>query len=203
MKYKLVFIDDNMKDGTNDAFVRAIGKKLSDAELAVFMDPEEGLRFIMDNLNSQMIVFIDCKFDGFAKQGTDLLKEIRKQTSLLYIVMMSANNLKQIEGIDISAMINADFIWFYDRNNGSVDGACALIQQITQYWSSRFDCVLERWLVRHPEDKDKIAFRQVSGESYTWGQILTELRLQTKIGRLFEQMINQFYIYQLNGKADE
>lgn len=180
-----------------------LGKNYLTLSWQFFTDPNEGLKFIMDNLSSQMIAFIDCKFDEFAKQGTDLLKEIREKTSLLCIVMMSANNLRQIEGIDISAMINEDFIWFYDRNNGSVDEACALIQQITQYWSSRFDCVLERWLVRHPEDKDKIAFRQVSGESYTWEQILTELRLQTKIGRLFEQMINQFYIYQLNGEADE
>lgn len=203
MSFKLVFIDDNMKDGTSDAFVRAIGKKIPDAEISVFTDPDNGLKFILDNLNSQLIAFVDCKFDGYPRQGIDILKEIRKKTSLLYIVMMSANNLKQIDGIDIATMINEDFIWFYDRNNGSVEDACSLIHRITQYWSSRFDCVLERWLVRHPEDMQKIAFKQVSGESYTWKQILSELRLQTKVGRLFEQMINEFYIYQLNGKANE
>lgn len=193
MKFKLVFIDDNMKDGTNDAFVRAIGKKLSDAELAVFTDPDEGLMFIMEHLNSQMIAFIDCKFDGFAKQGTDLLKDIRKKTSLLYIVMMSANNLKQIEGIDIAAMINEDFIWFYDRNNGSVDGACTLIQQITQYWSSRFDCVLERWLVRHPDDKDKVVYSR-NKTDYSWGQLLNEVRMQTEVGKDFARIMNQYCI---------
>lgn len=193
MKYKLVFIDDNMKDGTNDAFVRAIGKKLSDAELAVFTDPDEGLKFIMEHLNSQMIAFIDCKFDGFAKQGTDLLKDIRKKTSLLYIVMMSANNLKQIEGIDIAAMINEDFIWFYDRNNGSVEGACTLIQQITQYWSSRFDCVLERWLVRHPDDKDKVVYSR-NKTDYSWGQLLNEVRMQTEVGKDFARIMNQYCI---------
>lgn len=193
MKFKLVFIDDNMKDGTNDAFVRAIGKKLSDAELAVFTDPDEGLKFIMEHLNSQMIAFIDCKFDGFAKQGTDLLKDIRKKTSLLYIVMMSANNLKQIEGIDIAAMINEDFIWFYDRNNGSVDGACTLIQQITQYWSSRFDCVLERWLVRHPDDKDKVVYSR-NKTDYSWGQLLNEVRMQTEVGKDFARIMNQYCI---------
>ena len=193
MKYKLVFIDDHMQEGTNDAFVRAIGKKLSDAELAVFTDPNEGLKFIMDNLSSQMIAFIDCKFDGFAKQGTDLLKEIRKQTSLLYIVMMSANNLKQIEGIDISAMINEDFIWFYDRNNGSNEEACALIQRITQYWSSRFDCVLERWLVRHPEDKAKIVYSR-NRKAYSWEQLLKEVRLQTEVGKDFARIMNQYCI---------
>lgn len=202
MSFKLVFIDDNMKDGPLDAFVRAIGKKIPEAVVSVFMDPDDGLKFIMDNLNSQLIAFIDCKFDGYTRQGIDILKEIRKKTSLLYIVMMSANNLKQIEGIDIATMINEDFIWFYDRNNGSVEDACCLIRHITQYWSSRFDCVLERWLIRHPEDMQKIAFTQVSGESYTWGQILSELRLQTEVGRLFEQMINEFYIYQLNDKAN-
>lgn len=203
MSFRLVFIDDSFTSGTSYPFVRAIGKKIPEAELFVFTDPEQGLSFILDNLDSQLIAFIDCDFSGYGNKGIVLLKEIRKTTSLLYIVMMSAYNLRQIEGLDIAAMINEDFIWFYDKNNGSVDVACSLIQRITQYWSSRFDCVLERWLVRHPEDKDKIAFRQVSGESYTWGQILTELRLQTKIGRLFEQMINQFYIYQLNGEADE
>ena len=192
MKYNLVFIDDNMKDGVNDAFVRAIGKMLSDAELTVFTDPDDGLKFIMDNLNSQMIAFIDCKFDGFAKQGTDLLKEIRKKTSLLYIVMMSANNLKQIEGIDIAAMINEDFIWFYDRNNGSVE-ACTLIQQITQYWSTRFDCVLERWLVRHPDDKDKVVYSR-NKTDYSWGQLLNEVRLQTEVGKDFARIMNQYCI---------
>lgn len=203
MSFKLVFIDDNMRDGISDAFVRAIGKKIPEAVVSVFTNPDDGLKFIMANMNSQLIAFIDCKFDGYVRQGIDILKEIRKKTSLLYIVMMSANNLKQIEGADIVSMINEDFIWFYDRNNGSVEDACSLIQHITRYWSSRFDCVLERWLLRHPEDLQKIAFTQVSGESYTWKQILSELRLQTEVGRLFEQMINEFYIYQLNNKKNE
>ena len=203
MSFKLVFIEDNMRDGFSEAFVRAIGKKIPEAVVSVFTNPDDGLKFIMANMNSQLIAFIDCKFDGYVRQGIDILKEIRKKTSLLYIVMMSANNLKQIEGADIVSMINEDFIWFYDRNNGSVEDACSLIQHITQYWSSRFDCVLERWLLRHPEDLQKIAFTQVSGESYTWEQILSELRLQTEVGRLFEQMINEFYIYQLNNKKNE
>lgn len=203
MSFKLVFIDDNMKDGVSDAFVRAIGKKIPEAVVSVFTNPDNGLKFIMANMNSQLIAFIDCKFDGYVRQGIDILKEIRKKTSLLYIVMMSANNLKQIEVADIVSMINEDFIWFYDRNNGSVEDACSLIQHITQYWSSRFDCVLERWLLRHPEDLQKIAFTQVSGESYTWDQILSELRLQTEVGCLFEKMINEFYIYQLNNKKNE
>lgn len=198
MNYNLVFIDDNMREGLDNPFVRSIGKFKEDATLSVFIDPQEGLDFVLNNLNSRMIVFLDCKFDGYGLQGINVLKKIREQTSLLYIVMMSANAISQIAGLDIIEMINEDFIWFFDRNNGTVKDACDLIDRIKTLWTTRFDCVLEQWLIRHPEDNDKEAFSEAStGRTYTWADILEELRLQTTVGKSFEQMLNEYYIYQL------
>ncbi len=199
MNYNLVFIDDNMREGLDNPFVRSIGKFKEDATLSVFIDPQEGLNFVLNNLNSRMIVFLDCKFDGYGLQGINVLKKIREQTSLLYIVMMSANAISQIAGLDIIEMINEDFIWFFDRNNGTVKDACDLIDRIKNLWTTRFDCVLEQWLIRHPEDNDKEAFSEAStGRTYTWADILEELRLQTSVGKSFEQKLNEYYIYQLN-----
>lgn len=200
MNYRVVFIDDNMKKGINEPFVRAIHKLRPMAEISVFEDPEEGLSYVLNNLDSKMIAFVDCRFDGYGLQGINLLKQIREKTSLLYIVMMSANNLKQIADIDLVEMINQDFIWFFDRNNGTVKDACLLIDKISTYWDSRFDCVLEDWLIKHQTDKDKIALTK-ERRSYTWGQLLEEVRLQTDIGRDFERVMNQFYIYQLITKG--
>jgi hypothetical protein len=199
MNYNLVFIDDNMREGLDNPFIRSIGKFKEDATLSVFIDPQEGLDFVLNNLNSRMIVFLDCKFDGYGLQGINVLKKIREQTSLLYIVMMSANAISQIAGLDIIEMINEDFIWFFDRNNGTVKDACDLIDRIKTLWATRFDCVLEQWLIRHPEDNDKEAFSEAStGRTYTWADILEELRLQTSVGKSFEQKLNEYYIYQLN-----
>ena len=199
MNYNLVFIDDNMREGLDNPFVRSIGKFKEDSTLSVFIDPQEGLNFVLNNLNSRMIVFLDCKFDGYGLQGINVLKKIREQTSLLYIVMMSANAISQIAGLDIIEMINEDFIWFFDRNNGTVKDACDLIDRIKNLWTTRFDCVLEQWLIRHPEDNDKEAFSEAStGRTYTWADILEELRLQTSVGKSFEQKLNEYYIYQLN-----
>lgn len=199
MNYNLVFIDDNMREGLDNPFVRSIGKFKEDATLSVFIDPQEGLDFVLNNLNGRMIVFLDCKFDGYGLQGINVLKKIREQTSLLYIVMMSANAISQIAGLDIIEMINEDFIWFFDRNNGTVKDACDLIDRIKTLWTTRFDCVLEQWLIRHPEDNDKEAFSEAStGRTYTWADILEELRLQTSVGKSFEQKLNEYYIYQLN-----
>lgn len=195
MNYNLVFIDDNMREGLDNPFVRSIGKFKEDATLSVFIDPQEGLDFVLNNLNSRMIVFLDCKFDGYGLQGINVLKKIREQTSLLYIVMMSANAISQIAGLDIIEMINEDFIWFFDRNNGTVKDACDLIDRIKTLWTTRFDCVLEEWILRHPEDANKYAYRELDGKSYTWAEMLSELRHQTAMGKVFEGMVNNYYIY--------
>jgi len=199
MNYKLVFIDDNMREGNDFPFVRSIGKFKKEADISVFTDPQKGLNFVLENLNSRMIVFVDCKFDGYGLQGINILKQIREQTSLLYIVMMSANAISQIAGLDIIEMINEDYIWFFDRNNGTVTDACNLIDKICKLWTTRFDCVLEQWLIRHPEDNSKEAFSEAStGKTYTWEDVLVELRKQTSVGKSFEQKLNEYYIYQLN-----
>lgn len=193
MSYKVVFIDDNMKKGLREPFVLSIMKLRPEIEASVFVNPEEGLNYVFENMNSRMIVFVDCRFDGYGLQGINLLKQIREKTSLLYIVMMSANNLSQIAGVDLVEMINQDYIWFLDRNNSTVQDACALIDTIAALWDSRFDCVLEQWLIRHQEDKDKVVYSR-NKNVYTWGQLLNEVRTQTAVGKDFERVMNQYCI---------
>lgn len=193
MSFKVVFIDDNLKKGLREPFVNSIKKLRPEIEPSVFINPEAGLSFVLENLNSRMIVFVDCRFDGYGLQGINLLKQIREKTSLLYIVMMSANNLSQIAGVDVVEMINQDYIWFLDRNNSTVQDACKLIDDISALWDSRFDCVLEHWLIRHQEDKDKVVYNK-NNKVYTWGQLLDEVRKQTEVGKDFERVMNQYCI---------
>lgn len=147
-----------------------------------------------------MIVFIDWNFSGYKKKGIDLLKEIRKKTSLLYIVMMSANQLRTDIPLDsIVEMMNEENFFYLDRSNDDFESVVAIINKIRTQWSTKFDCVLEQWLIRHPEDNYKEAYSETStGKTYTWENILVELRKQTPIGKAFEQKLNEYYIDQLN-----
>jgi hypothetical protein len=80
-----------------------------------------------------------------------------------------------------------------------IGSVVAIIDKIRAQWSTKFDCVLEQWLIRHPEDNSKEAFSEAStGKTYTWEDILVELRKQTPVGKSFEQKLNEYYIYQLN-----
>jgi hypothetical protein len=198
MDFKIVFIDDNLSE--DEPLVQNIRKHYKDADYKhIFQDPDKGLEYVLANLNSKMIVFIDWNFSGYRKKGIDILKEIRKRTSLLYIVMMSANQLRTDIPLDsIIEMMNEENFFYLDRSNDDFNSVTAIIDKIRANWNTKFDCVLEQWLIRHPEDNNKEAYSEAStGKTYTWADILSELRLQSSIGKSFEQKLNEYYIYQL------
>lgn len=201
MDFKIVFIDDNLSE--EEPFVQNIRKHYKDADYKhVFQNPDKGLEYVLDNLNNKMIVFIDWNFSGHRKKGIDLLKEIRKKTSLLYIVMMSANQLGTDIPLDsIIEMMNEENFFYLDRSNDDFNSVTAIIDKIRANWNTKFDCVLEQWLIRHPEDNNKEAYSEAStGKTYTWADILSELRLQSSIGKSFEQELNEYYILLLSDK---
>ena len=184
MDFKIVFIDDNLKE--TEPLVQDIRKHYKDADYKhVFTEPDKGLQYVLDNLDNKMIVFIDWNFSSHKKKGIDLLKEIREKTSLLYIV----------------EMMNEENFFYLDRSSEDFDfkSVRSIIDKIRANWETKFDCVLEQWLIRHPEDNEREAFTEADkGKKYSWSDILSELRRQSAIGKSFEQKLNEFYIYQIN-----
>ncbi len=193
-KFHIIIVDDTM--GEKDPFV--VELKLNyqkEAIISYFTKVEDALTFVDEHMSERMVIIMDCRF-GSVWQGIDAVKEIRNKTSLVYVIMMSANNVNQLSSQDIMSLINMESIFFI--KNTDIAGAIAKIETIRKLWNVRFDCVLEQWLIRHPEDNDKEAFSEAStGKMYTWADILVELRLQTTVGKSFEQMLNEYYIYQL------
>lgn len=196
-KFHIIIVDDTM--GEKDPFV--VNMKLDyadDAEVSYFENVESAMSFVDDHMSERMIIFMDCKF-GSVWQGIDAVTNLRKKTALIYVVMMSANPMNQLKSEDLITLINTENIFFV--KNTDEDGAKEKIEKIRSIWISRFDCILERWLTRHPEDADKEAYSTL-GKRYTWKDILSELRMQTTAGKAMEQMVNQFYLYKYAEKKE-
>lgn len=195
-KFLIVFIDDNFSE--TSPLVQTLDVVFPEADVHnIFQNPDEGVEFVLNNLEKRMIVFIDWNYSGTSKKGISLLKTIRKKTSLLYVIMMSANQVRlnsQMQNADIVEMMNEENFYYFDSSTKDNSDAVELVQTIIDKWESRFDCVLEQWLIRHPDDKYKVVMRQ-EGTDYTWDDILKEVRMQTKIGRDFERKANQSTIY--------
>lgn len=189
-KFYIIIVDDTM--GKMDPFI--INMEINyaaDAVITYFDNVEDAMTFMDDHMSERMIIFMDCKF-GSVWQGIDAVIDIRKKTALIYVVMMSANPMNQLKSDDLIKLINTENIFFI--KNTDEDGAKEKIEKIRSIWKSRFDCILERWLIRHPEIADKEAYSTVE-KKYTWKDILSELRMQTQAGKAMEQMVNQFYLY--------
>ncbi len=198
MNFEIVIIDDNMK--SSDPFVRRLEKVFQDARVILFSDVQKSLDYIFDNLSKKLIVFLDCKFDT-GLQGIEGLKRIREKTSLLYIVMMSANSPLQQPVNDVIEMINNKGIYFI--NNADMRKAEEIVERIKYNWNTDFDCVLEQWILQHEEEADK-TFVCKGKESYTLRKILDEVRRQTGFGKDIERIMYKSTIQSLlDSKLDD
>ena len=192
--FSIIFIDDNFNEMST--LVQTMSVEFPQADVShVFNDPEKGVEYILGNLDKPMIVFVDWNYKGTSKKGLSVLRSIREKTSLLYVIMMSANQIIQnrIKNAEIIEMMNAENFYFYDSSTDDAD-AVSLVKIILGKMKSKFDCVLEQWLIRHPEDKHKVVIRQ-NGVNYTWNDVLREVRMQTEFGMDFERRANQSSIY--------
>ena len=194
-KFHIIVVDDTM--GEKDPFI--VELKLDyqkTANVSYFTKVDDAMTFVDEHMSERMIIIMDCRF-GSVWQGVDAVMKLREKTSLVYVIMISANNVNQLSSNDIMSLINTDNIYFI--KNTDIAGAKEKIDKIQSLWKVRFDCVLEQWLIRHPEDNNKEAFSEAStGKTYTWEDILVELRKQTPVGKSFEQKLNEYYIYHLN-----
>ena len=202
--FLIVFIDDNFTEMS--PLVQTLDIEFPRADVShVYQEPEKGVEFVLNNLDKRMIVFIDWNYRGTSVKGIKHLRTIRERTSLLYIIMMSANQVQQnlqVKNSDIVEMMNEENFYYFDSSINDNQDAVQLVKTIIGKWESRFDCVLEQWLIRHHEDKKKLAMRQ-DGIDYTWEDILKQVRMQTKIGREFERRANQSTIYRyISHEAD-
>lgn len=194
-KFHIIVVDDTM--GEKDPFIVELRLDYQKtADVSYFTKVDDAMTFVDEHMSERMIIIMDCRF-GSVWQGVDAVMKLREKTSLVYVIMISANNVNQLSSNDIMSLINTDNIYFI--KNTDIAGAKEKIDKIQSLWKVRFDCVLEQWLIRHPEDNSKEAFSEVStGKTYTWEDILVELRKQTPVGKSFEQKLNEYYIYQLN-----
>lgn len=185
-EFYIIIVDDNMKP--TDAFIMWMKKKVLNAEVVSFRTVEEALSFIFEHLEEKMIIFLDCKFN-MGLQGVDGLMKIREKTSLVSVVMMSANSLNQMENKELEAMINSDKLYFI--KNGDLKKAEKLVAEIQKKWVSELDCVLEQWVKNHNSEVRSKPYMVTSEGVLSLNDVLVRIRMRTSLGLKLEKQILQ------------
>ena len=185
-EFYIIIVDDNMKP--TDAFIMWMKKKVLNAEVVSFRTVEEALSFIFEHLEEKMIIFLDCKFN-MGLQGVDGLMKIREKTSLVSVVMMSANSLNKMENLELEAMINSDKLYFI--KNGDLKKAEKLVAEIQKKWVSELDCVLEQWVKNHNSEVRSKPYMVTSEGVLSLNDVLVRIRMRTSLGLKLEKQILQ------------
>lgn len=188
---KIIVIDDNMSQ--KSPLLVEIKLELG-IEPILFSKSQEGLEYVLGNLNQAMIVIIDIMFPSKEIQGIDVLKSIRDKTSLVSIIMMSSNTPTDIGTAKLLEIINNKAFAFMDRAL-NLNEKILIIKDAIHNLSSSVDAVLERWILRQPNDKmNKPYLLSPNGTSYSLNQILHEVRMRTELGKTLERNIIQIAV---------
>ena len=183
MDFEIVIIDDNIKN--TDPLPRTLSKSFPSAIIKNFADAEEGSNYILSNLTKKNIVFLDCRFDS-GIQGIGALKRIREKTSLVYIIMMSANQLLQLEEESVKFMVNHRGVFFI--RNTEIEKATELVTKINYLMDTKLDCVLEQWILNHPEELLNKPYITTSDKGVmSLNDVLVEIRNQSDFGKTVER----------------
>lgn len=185
--FNIVIVDDQMDE--NDSFVQIIKKNFTEAAVKLYKTVEEAVGYIMNTLDIQTVVFLDCSFNEGGEQGIDGLAAIRKKTSLISVVMMSGNPLVRMKEEDLMSMINADNLYFIKNTN--IKGAVDVVKKIQMRWRSQLDCLLEQWVLNHDADELNKPYIATPGGTMSLNGVLSEIRNKTGLGITMERNILQ------------
>jgi len=180
----IIVIDDNMKK--DDSFLVELAMHFTDANIVLKNNNKDGLDFIMENINSKMIVLLDYDMGG-GETGTEIFDKIREKTALIYIIIITAKLIDNIPNKELAEYINKDALAIVDRTI-SLKDRINLVRKAINTLNVRLDSVLEQWINKHSDkEQNEPYLTTVSGKEYTLKDILAEIRQQTEFGKSMER----------------
>ncbi len=188
MEVTFVIIDDN-KEIEEHPLLFTLEDKFKNVKF--YSNPQEGLDYIKNNLDINLIVLLDIEFSKDDKlDGHDLLKEIHNSSTLIPVILWSGINQTNEE---FSDFINNRAFGFLSKDC-SLEEAMQIVDKAFNNLKNSLDNTIEDWIIESPEDKDKPIYFSTEGDAYSLNDILSEVRNQTEIGKDFAQRLNALTI---------
>jgi len=185
---RIVILDDNFR--TNDPLVIALEEEYGEKSVEIFRHSDEGIEFILKNLSSKIVVLLDMDLGENERRGDAVFREIREKTTLVTVIIMSAN-LPALTNEELRGFIN-NHAFSTIKSNDGVKVNLPIIKNAVNQLNLRVDCALEEWILRNtPDDREKPFLTLRTGEKYSLNQVLTEIRKgnESELGMFFQESI--------------
>jgi DNA-binding LytR/AlgR family response regulator len=185
---KIVVIHDGLIPKVDPLLVELEIKFGEDAVIH-YENSNDGLDYVLSNLNQKIIVVLDMNFSKGELSGLQVFKNIREKTALVYIILITADEAIKIKNEDLIFLINHD-AFALESVTADYSRIIFLVESASHKLDARVDAVLEDWITKQSADKRAKPYLQTKdGKTYSLDDILESIRQQTAIGKQMERNI--------------
>lgn len=176
MDVTIVYIDDDDKM-KNDALFDDIEDSVN--EIQYFTKPSTGLRFINDNIDKNVIVLLDWKFNNSKTQGDKLLEQIGDMSVLVPVIVFTGASINATEA---GKMFNGNAFSCVPKD-ASIQELETAIKNAYNRLQNDIRSVMEKWILKQDEKKREMPYMRQGGKEYTLNDILHSIRKQDEFGQ--------------------
>lgn len=184
----IVIIDDDPRF-KNDPFI--LEAKELFVDVMFFDDPNEGLKYVQNNMQNRMIIVLDLAFPDLLPDGHKILQLIRNKSFLIPVIIWSARDEDKEEFADLIKNRAFSFL----KKTASSEEIVTELKKADDTINVSIDVALEEWINAHSEEqKNQPYMVTVDGKQLTLNDLLDEIRKQTLTGKLFSKSLSKLTI---------
>ena len=176
MDITIVYIDDDKKM-ENDAFLDDIEDSVN--EIKFFENPSAGLAFIKDNIDKDIVVLLDWKFNNSLIQGDGFLNDVNEISTLVPVIVFTGAS---IDAAEANKMFKGNAFSCVPKDATTKE----LVENIRKAYDriqNDIRSVMEKWILKQDEEKRNQPYMRSGDKVYTLNDILASIRKQDEFGK--------------------
>ena len=176
MNITIVYIDDDAKM-REDAFLDDISEEVDD--ILYFEKPSDGLSYVKSNIDKNIVVILDWKFNSSSLQGDDVLKDIDSISVLVPVIVFTGAS---IDANEANKMFKGNAFSCVPKD-ATTDTLVAAIRNAYDRIQNDIRSVMEKWILKQDEEKRNKPYMRSGDKVYTLNDILVSIRKQDEFGK--------------------
>ena len=176
MNLIVVYIDDDIKM-KEDAFLDDIEDEVD--EIVYFEKPSEGLDYIKNNIDKNIVTILDWKFSNSSLQGENVLNDIYAISALVPVIVYTGTGINSTEA---NKMIKGHAFSCVPKDE-STEAIVDAIHNAYDRIQNDIRSVMEKWILKQSEEKRSKPYMRSGDKVYTLNDILASIRKQDEFGK--------------------
>lgn len=176
MDLTIVYIDDDEKM-KEDAFLDDISDQVE--VIHYFEKPSEGLAYIKENIDKNIVVILDWKFNSSTLQGDDVLRDIDEVSVLVPVIVFTGAS---IDATEANKMFKGNAFSCVPKDSDT-DTLVNAIRNAYDRIQNDIRSVMEKWILKQDSEKRDKPYMRSGDKVYTLNDILASIRKQDEFGK--------------------